>query len=113
MSDPDAPRKKKRPRSAEGERAAPRASDKARSAAIAVAKTQLAGGTEDQVARIPRRFLVAGGALLPVGLGLVGIESSDVGMAVTLIALIVLLYGVHSFGRLGPGGRPDRSPAAT
>lgn len=65
--------------------------------------------TDDgEEARIPRRALTVGGALLPVGLALVGIEASDVGMVVTLGALLVLIYGVHSFGRLGPGRAPLR-----
>ena len=50
----------------------------------------------------PRKALTAGGTLLPLGLALVGIGPSDVGMGITLLSLLVLIYGVHSFGRLGP-----------
>jgi hypothetical protein len=49
-----------------------------------------------------RHALGTGAAGLAVGLGLVGTGPSDVGMVVTLASLIVLIYGVHTFGRLGP-----------
>ncbi|XXX73402.1 hypothetical protein WMF30_37755 [Sorangium sp. So ce134] len=49
-----------------------------------------------------RRALGGGGTLLLAGLALVGVGPSDAGMALTLIALAVLVYGIHSFGRLGP-----------
>jgi hypothetical protein len=66
----------------------------------------------------PRRaILVASGALL-LGLALVGMRPSDpgdtglvdVGMVVTLLALFLLIGGIHTYGRLGPddgekGGR--------
>jgi hypothetical protein len=50
----------------------------------------------------PRRVIAIGGMLLAVGLALVGIGPSDEGMAITLFALLALIYGVHAFGRLGP-----------
>jgi len=50
----------------------------------------------------PRKALAAGGTLLPLGLALVGIGPSELGMGITLLSLVVLIYGVHSFGRLGP-----------
>ncbi|WP_437950291.1 hypothetical protein WME98_05350 [Sorangium sp. So ce296] len=49
-----------------------------------------------------RRALGGGGMLLVAGLALVGVGPSDAGMGLTLIALVVLIYGIHSFGRLGP-----------
>jgi hypothetical protein len=45
---------------------------------------------------------VAGSALLLFGLAMVGIDTSEGGAVVTLIGLLVLIYGIHSFGRLGP-----------
>jgi hypothetical protein len=33
---------------------------------------------------------------------MVGIGPSDAGMAVTLAALVATIYGIHTFGRLGP-----------
>ena len=63
-------------------------------------------GAGDAGARRPRQALLVGATLLAIGLALVGTEASDVGPAVTLAALVILLYGVHSFGRLGPGGHP-------
>ncbi|AUX45400.1 hypothetical protein SOCE26_068910 [Sorangium cellulosum] len=52
--------------------------------------------------RLARRALGGGGLLLVAGLALVGVGPSDAGMALTVIALAALLYGIHSFGRLGP-----------
>lgn len=49
-----------------------------------------------------RRALGGGGLLLVAGLALVGVGPSDAGMALTVLALLVLVYGIHSFGRLGP-----------
>ena len=51
---------------------------------------------------IPRRALTVGGAFLLVGLALIGIGPSEPGMVVTLGALLVMIYGIHTFGRLGP-----------
>lgn len=48
-----------------------------------------------------RRALGAGGLLLVAGLALVGVGPSDAGMGLTVLALLVLIYGIHSFGRLG------------
>jgi hypothetical protein len=50
----------------------------------------------------PRRALISGSALLLLGLAIVGVDSSEVGAGVTLIGLLILIYGIHSFGRLGP-----------
>ncbi len=49
-----------------------------------------------------RRALGGGGLLLVAGLALVGVGPSDAGMGLTVLALVVLVYGIHSFGRLGP-----------
>ncbi|WP_437596372.1 hypothetical protein [Sorangium sp. So ce590] len=49
-----------------------------------------------------RRALGGGGLLLVAGLALVGVGPSDAGMALTVLALVVLIYGIHCFGRLGP-----------
>lgn len=50
----------------------------------------------------PRRALTAGGVFLLLGLALVGMGPSDPGMVVTLAALLLMIYGIHTFGRLGP-----------
>lgn len=52
----------------------------------------------------PRRALAAGGALLLTGLLLVGTGPSDLGTAVTLVGLLAMILGIHTFGRLGPEG---------
>ncbi|WP_437827431.1 hypothetical protein [Sorangium sp. So ce1153] len=57
-----------------------------------------------------RRALGGGGLLLVAGLALVGVGPSDAGMALTLLALALLIYGIHSFGRLGPE-RDERARA--
>lgn len=53
-------------------------------------------------ARRPRRLLVSGAVLLLGGLALVGAGPSEVGMGMTLLALLVMAIGIHTFGRLGP-----------
>jgi hypothetical protein len=57
-----------------------------------------------------RKVLVAGGAALVVGVALVGLGPSNVGAALTLGALVTMLYGIHTFGRLGPVGE-EPTPA--
>jgi hypothetical protein len=52
--------------------------------------------------RSARRALGAGVSLAILGLALVGVGPSDAGMAVTLAGLLTLIYGIHTFGRLGP-----------
>lgn len=74
-------------------------------------KARLRHGTDEKETRGPRRALVSGSALLLVGLAMVGVDSSDVGAGVTLIGLLILLYGIHSFGRLGPDEPPIPDPA--
>lgn len=57
----------------------------------------------ERIARRPRRALVSGSVLALFGLSIVGVvDSSMEGAAVTLIGLLILIYGIHSFGRLGP-----------
>ncbi|WP_437313944.1 hypothetical protein [Sorangium sp. So ce385] len=63
--------------------------------------TRRRGQRTEEEARA-RRALGGGGMLLVAGLALVGVGPSDAGMGLTLIALVVLIYGIHSFGRLGP-----------
>jgi hypothetical protein len=53
-------------------------------------------------ARAPRRALMAGGGLLVLGLAMVGVGSAEEGSAVALGGLLLTIYGIHSFGRLGP-----------
>lgn len=61
-----------------------------------------AGAQEDQAVKRARGALAVGGSLLLLGLSLVGIGPSDVGVTVTLTALLVMIFGIHTFGRLGP-----------
>jgi hypothetical protein len=69
---------------------------------------------EVSLERHPRRALAIGAALLAIGLALLGTTSgapmgpSDPSTWITVAALVVLIYGVHTFGRLGP---PESSDA--
>jgi hypothetical protein len=71
-------------------------------AAAAPAKRAAAGTHDLDPERRPRLALAAGGVLLVLGLALVGGGPSDFGKFIALGALLLLIYGVHSFGRLGP-----------
>lgn len=50
----------------------------------------------------PRRALLSGAIFLLIALALVGIGPSDAGMVVALLAMLMMIYGIHTFGRLGP-----------
>jgi len=50
----------------------------------------------------PRRMLGAGALLLLAGIAAVGTGPSEIGIGLTLLALLVLAFGIHTFGRLGP-----------
>jgi heme O synthase-like polyprenyltransferase len=50
----------------------------------------------------PRRALASGAALLLVGLAMVGVGSPSPGAIVTSVGVLVVVYGIHTFGRLGP-----------
>ena len=50
-------------------------------------------------------MLLGGGGAALVGLAAVATGASDVGMALTLAGLVLLIVGIHVFGRLGPALR--------
>ncbi|HEY4116882.1 MAG TPA: hypothetical protein VGM56_03450 [Byssovorax sp.] len=52
-----------------------------------------------------RRMLLGGGVAALVGLAAVATGASDVGMTFVLAGLVVLIAGIHVFGRLGPALR--------
>lgn len=60
------------------------------------------GRTAAPEATWPRRLLFAAGALLVVGLASVGTGESEPGRWITLGALLLAIYAIHTFGRLGP-----------
>ena len=69
-------------------------------------------GARSEAEARARGALGGGGLLLVAGLALVGVGPSDAGMALTLLALALLIYGIHSFGRLGPErDEPARAPS--
>lgn len=51
-------------------------------------------------------MLVAGAVTQTVGLALVGTGSASVGSWVVLFGWILLVYGLHSFGRSAGAGSP-------
>lgn len=53
-------------------------------------------------AGMARQFLAVGATVLPLGLALSAIGYATVGSVVSLVALAVLLAGLHTFGRAGP-----------
>ena len=57
-----------------------------------------------------RRALGLGAATLLTGVALVGIDSSDAGAGLSVIGLVVTIYAIHTFGRLGPDA-PRPAPA--
>jgi hypothetical protein len=50
----------------------------------------------------PQRFVIAGGFAIATGLALVGTEPSDLGRALWIGGLLLLVTGIHMLGRLGP-----------
>ncbi len=54
-------------------------------------------------------LLVWGGAFLIVGIGLVGVGEPAVGSPLLLAGLLNVIYGIHTYGRLGP---EDETPDA-
>jgi hypothetical protein len=67
----------------------------------------------------PRRAIVVASSTLLFGLAMVGLRPSDpndtalidLGMAVTLVSLILLIGGIHFYGRLGPQEPQERGYA--
>ncbi len=67
----------------------------------------------------PRRAIIGASSALLFGLALVGLRPSDpndagyidVGMAITLVSLVILIGGIHFYGRLGPQEPDERGYA--
>src|SRR5690348_8584547 len=65
------------------------------------------------VEQAPRRALLWGGGVLVAGLAAVGVGQPDEGAVLALCGLVVIIYGIHRFGRLGPDdprAREDGDP---
>lgn len=58
--------------------------------------------TMSPLEKAPRRALLWGAGLLVLGLATVGVGREDEGAVLTLVGLVVTLFGIHKFGRLGP-----------
>jgi hypothetical protein len=78
---------------------------------VSIAKTiAVLVGSEAARAVGPRRALLVSSTTLLVGLGLVGLRPTDpndtalidLGMVITLLSLLLLIGGIHTYGRLGP-----------
>jgi hypothetical protein len=54
----------------------------------------------------PRRAFAIGAASTLVGIALVGVDSSDVGMVLCVAGVLAMIYAIHTFGRLGPESTP-------
>jgi hypothetical protein len=54
-------------------------------------------------------LLVWGGAFLILGIGMVGVGAAAVGSPLVLAGLLNVVYGIHTYGRLGP---EDETPDA-
>jgi len=74
---------------------------------------------ESMRAKSPRRAIVVASSTVLVGLAMVGMRPSDpndtsiidVGMAITLVSLVMLIAGIHFYGRLGPQEPDERGYA--
>lgn len=96
---PDKPRPKRR-----------RAGKKRKSASSTTA-APARPATSPHAERRARRALISGSALLLLGLAMVGVDTTDVGAAITLLGLLILIFGIHSYGRLGPDEPEPAEPA--
>ena len=63
-------------------------------------RVRRARGASDEAR--PRRWLGVGAAGALTGLVLVGTGESDVGMVLTIAGAFLMIYAIHTFGRLGP-----------
>ena len=52
--------------------------------------------------RGPRRALGLGAAGALAGLALVGTGESDLGVVLTIAGAFLMIYAIHTYGRLGP-----------
>jgi hypothetical protein len=74
---------------------------------------------ESMRAASPRRAIVVASAMLLLGLAIVGMRPSDpndtsiidLGSAITLVSLLILIGGIHFYGRLGPQEPDERGYA--
>lgn len=75
--------------------------------------------SESMRARSPRRAVIIASSTVLLGLAMVGVRPSDpndtsiidLGMAITLFSLIILIGGIHFYGRLGPQEPDERGYA--
>jgi hypothetical protein len=60
--------------------------------------------------RRPRETLAWGGAILVLGIALVGVGVDKAGAAPVLAGLLLTILGIHTYGRLGPEGDDAGEP---
>lgn len=58
--------------------------------------------TAPSPSREPERMIGGASIFLLLGLGMIGIGNQEGGVGMTLLALIVMMFGIHTYGRLGP-----------
>jgi hypothetical protein len=68
--------------------------------------TSTGAGTTEALDHGPRQSLGWGAGVLVIGLALVGVGADQVGSVVVLAGLLLTIYAIHTYGRLGPD-EPD------
>jgi hypothetical protein len=61
--------------------------------------------------RNPRETLAWGAAILVLGIALVGVGVDKAGAAPVLAGLLLTIFGIHTYGRLGPDGDAAGEPS--
>ena len=75
---------------------------------MASTTTDWIGGRGPAIERGAREALLLwGGGMLTAGLSLVGVGAGAEGASLALAGLFNVIYGIHTFGRLGPVGVPE------
>lgn len=50
----------------------------------------------------PQRMIAGSALFLLLGLALIGIGNQEGGVGITLLSLVGMMFGIHTYGRLGP-----------
>lgn len=55
----------------------------------------------------PQRMIAGSALFLLLGLALIGIGNQEGGVGITLLSLVGMMFGIHTYGRLGPEEEPS------